>query len=177
MAFPNYMYSSYPPGYYPQPNVPDQMAQMRQNQYQLPLPVPSPPPQQAGMVGVSLTESAGIVWVKSKEEVDKWPVAAGKPASFWDENRPLIYMRFIDSTGKPDTKIFRREEIMDEANIVQDSPAPPAPQVDLSQYIKRSEVEDLKNEIDNLWNQLETIQGRLKRTAKNTKPREEASNE
>lgn len=172
-GYPQYGYG-YPPGYYP-PNVPDPTVQMRQNQYQQPQPVPAVQPSMSQPSPILGNSQNGIIWVQSKEEADRFMVTAGSAVALWDANNPVIYLRQADSTGKPSTTVY---DLVERTDAPPAQPAaPPAPQVDLSQYIKRSEVEDIKNEIDNLWDKLESIQDRMKRPAKSTKSKEESSNE
>lgn len=136
-------YPGYQPGpYYPQP-VPDQLAQLRQQQMQ---------PQ---MIQPSAQQNGGINWVGSKLEADNWPIAPGCAVALWDSNNPVIYLRQADSTGKPSTKVYDLVERTD-------SPAPqqPAPNIDLSRYVTIDQLEDILAE-------------RLKRPSKAAKQKEE----
>lgn len=156
MAYPNYPYPGYQPVpiYYPGP-VPDQLAQLRQQQMMQPAPnlVPQPPQtiQQA-------QPGNGINWVASKQEADSWPIASGCAVALWDSNNPVIYLRQADSTGKPSTKVY---------DLVERTDAPPqqkiAPQIDMSRYVTIDQLEDILAE-------------RLKRPAKASKTKEETEN-
>ncbi len=160
-------YQPYYPGYQPAPNyyptpVPDQLAQLRQNQMQQPMmqgsqmqppqpvqQIPSPSP----MAGSA--QNNGIIWVQNKFEADSYLVAPNSAVALWDANNPVIYLRQADSTGKPSTKVYDLVERTD-------NPAPQqtAPYFDLSQYVTREQLEDILAE-------------RLKRPAKATKTKEE----
>lgn len=132
MAFGYPQYQAYPP-YYGQP-VPDQLAQLRQNQFQQ-QPVqpvqpiqPAPPIQQ---------QNSGMIWVSGKAEADNWPIAPGCAVALWDSNAPVIYQRKADSTGKPSTTVY---------DLVERTDAPaqqPAPQIDLSRYVTIDQLEDI----------------------------------
>lgn len=168
MAYPNYQYPSYQPApnYYPGP-VPDQLAQLRQNQMQGPV-MPGtqitqqPQPMQTNMGPVTPTggpQNGGIIWVSGKGEADGYLVAPNSAVALWDANNPVIYLRKADSTGKPSTVVYDLVERTD-------APPPPqsAPQVDLSQYVTIDQLEDILAE-------------RLKRPVKASKTKEDTSNE
>lgn len=147
-------YPGYQPGpYYPQP-VPDQLAQLRQQQMQQMQPQMIQQPVQPA-VQPSAQQNGGINWVGSKLEADNWPIAPGCAVALWDSNNPVIYLRQADSTGKPSTKVYDLVERTD-------SPAPrqPAPNIDLSRYVTIDQLEDILAE-------------RLKRPSKATKQKEE----
>ena len=128
MAYQPY-YSGYQPNpYYPGP-VPDQLAQLRQQQMQQ---------IQPQMMQQPVPQNGGINWVGSKIEADNWPIAPGCAVALWDSNNPVIYLRQADSTGKPSTKVYDLVERTE--NPV---PQQPAPKVDLSNYITRDQLEEI----------------------------------
>lgn len=150
-----YQYPGYPP-YYPQP-VPDQLAQLRQNQMVQPQPMMQPPiqaqPAQISPAGQP-QQSNGMIWISGKAEADSYLIAPGCAVALWDSNAPVVYLRQADSTGKPSTKVY------DLVERTEDRPAQqPAPQIDLSKYITREQLEEILAE-------------RLKRPAKPTRPKE-----
>lgn len=154
MAYQPYLYGGYQPApYYPGP-VPDQLAQLRQQQ----MIQPPVQPMQANPIQQPAPQNGGINWVGSKTEADNWPIAPGCAVALWDSNNPVIYLRQADSTGKPSTKVYDLVERTD-------SPAPqqPAPQVDLSRYVTIDQLEDILAE-------------RLKRPAKAAKVKEDTEN-
>lgn len=155
MAYAPY-YPGYQAPYYGQP-VPDQLAQLRQNQFQQqpvmqavpqvqtqPIQPPTPP---AG------PQNSGIIWVGSKMEADNYLVSPNSAVALWDANNPVIYLRQADGTGKPTTKVYDLVERTD------NQPAP-VPQLDLSQYITRDQLEEILAE-------------RLKKPSRPTKPKED----
>ena len=156
MNFPNY-YPPYQGGYYT-PNVPDQLAQLRQSQLvqsmqqaaQLAQPQP---PMQTGVGNIQ----NGIIWVSGKQEADAYYVTANSAVALWDANNPVIYLRKADSTGKPST-------IVDDLVERTDIPAPlPQPQVDFTQFVT--------------WDKLdEVLSEKLKKPARAPKAKEETDN-
>lgn len=84
MAYP--YYQPYP--YYPQP-VPDQLAQLRQNQFQQPR-----------------QEAPSIVWVQSEQEALNYLVAPNSAVTLWDSNSPVVYLKQADASGKPSMKAY-----------------------------------------------------------------------
>lgn len=132
MAFNPYAYGGYQPAYYPGP-VPDQLAQLRQQQMQPQMIQPPVQPMQPQPVQQPASQGGGINWVGSKLEADNWPIAPGCAVALWDSNNPVIYLRQADSTGKPSTKVYDLVERTDS----------PAPQVDLSRYVTIDQLEDI----------------------------------
>ena len=167
MAYQPYPYGGYQPApnYYPGP-VPDQLAQLRQNQMQQPVMppqpqmIPAPPmPANAGPVAPSGgPQNSGIIWVSGKAEADGYLVAPNSAVALWDANNPVIYLRKADSTGKPSTVVYDLVERTDNP-----TPQQPAPQLDLSGYVT--------------WDKLdEYLAERLKRPAKAAKVKEDTDN-
>lgn len=158
MAYQPYPYPGYQPApYYPQP-VPDQLAQLRQNQMQQPMMQgpqigqPGQPVQPANPMAGSAQN--GMIWVSGRQEADGYLIVPNSAVALWDANNPVVYLRKADSTGKPSTVVYDLVERTD------NPPAQAAPQVDLSQYITRDELENILAE-------------RLKKPSKPAKPRED----
>ena len=159
MAYNPYPYGGYQPApnYYPGP-VPDQLAQLRQSQMPQPVAPPQPQPMQTSISPAGGPQNGGIIWVSGKAEADGYLVAPNSAVALWDANNPVIYLRKADSTGKPATVVYDLEERTD-------NPAPrqAAPQVDLSQFITRDQLEDILAE-------------RLKRPVKAARTKEDTDN-
>lgn len=142
MAFNNF-YQPYPgyqqPGYYAQP-VPDQLAQLRQNQYQQfqqPMQTAVQPPNPVP------SQQNGIIWVGSKVEADNYLVAPNSAVALWDMNNPVVYLRQADSTGKPATKVY------DLVERTSPSASPRAPQAEYVTIDKFQELEDRLTALEN----------------------------
>ena len=91
-------YPQYQPGYYPAP-VPDQLAQLRQNQFQ-----PMQQPQQ--FQPQQNPPAPSIVWVQSEQEALNFLVAPNSAVTLWDSNAPVVYLKQADASGKPSMKIY-----------------------------------------------------------------------
>ena len=114
MAYQPYPCGGYQPApYYPGP-VPDQLAQLRQQQIQ---------PMMQG------AQNGGIIWVSGKGEADGYLVAPNSAVALWDANNPVIYLRKADSTGKPSTVVYDLVERTD------GPPAQPVPQIDWDKIV------------------------------------------
>lgn len=161
MAYQPYPYGGYQPGYYTQP-VPDQLAQLRQNQVQQPImqgPQIVQPPMQPAQPANPMAGSAqnGMIWVSGRQEADGYLIAPNSAVALWDANNPVVYLRKADSTGKPSTVVYDLVERTD------NPPAQAVPQIDLSRYVTIDQLEDILTE-------------RLKRSAKTTAKKEDADN-
>lgn len=157
MAYQPY-YSGYQPNpYYPGP-VPDQLAQLRQQQMQQSMMQQPVQPMQTNPIQQPAPQNGGINWVGSKTEADNWPIAPGCAVALWDSNNPVIYLRQADSTGKPSTKVYDLVERTD-------NPAPQqsTPQIDMSRYVTIDQLEEILSE-------------RLKKPVRQTKPKEDTDN-
>ncbi len=159
--YPSYGYQT---NYYGQP-IPDQLAQLRQNQMQQPMmqtqPAqiqPMPPQTQPSNPMTGNVQNNGILWVSGKQDADSYLVAPNSAVALWDANNPVIYLRQADSTGKPSTKVYDLVERVDNQPARNSTT-----QVDLSQYITRDELENILAE-------------RLKRTSKTSKVKEDTDN-
>lgn len=90
-------YTPYYPGYQPmyyQPPMPDQLAQLRGQQFQ-----PAQQPQQAPV-------SPSIVWVQNEMEAANYLVAPNSAVTLWDSNAPVVYLKQADASGKPSMKTY-----------------------------------------------------------------------
>lgn len=80
---------------YYQPPMPDQLMQLRQNQYQ---PNMQQVPQQQA--------PPSIVWVQNEMEAANYLVAPNSAVTLWDSNSPVVYLKQADASGKPSMKIY-----------------------------------------------------------------------
>lgn len=161
MAYPTYQYPGYQPApYYTQP-VPDQLSQLRQSQMQQSM-IQGPQMGQQGQPMQTANPMAGsaqngMIWVNGRVEADGFLIAPNSAVALWDANNPVVYLRKADSTGKPSTVVY---------DLVERTDAPPAqtaPQIDLSRYITRDELENILAE-------------RLKKPSKPVKTKEDTDN-
>lgn len=145
MAYQPYPYPGYQPApYYPQP-MPDQLAQLRQNQMQQPIMQGAQMAQQGQSMQPQMPSANpmagnvqnGMIWVSGRQEADGFLIAPNSAVALWDANNPVVYLRKADSTGKPSTVVYDLVERTD------NPPAQAAPQLDLSKYVTREQLEDI----------------------------------
>ena len=148
-------YPQYQPGYYPAP-VPDQLAQLRQNQFQ-----PMQQPQQFQPQQNPPTPS--IVWVQSEQEALNFLVAPNSAVTLWDSNFPVVYLKQADASGKPSMKIYDLVE-----RNSRPAQAPVAPPVE---YATKDELAALAARLDALTAIKEAS---VKPTTKKTVQKEDA---
>lgn len=148
-----YNYGNFQPAGYQMPNYvqPQQMPQMQfQNQYSQAMPqqqqnqyvqaIP-PQPQQNQPTG-----NAGFVWVQGEAGAKAYPVAAGNSVLLMDSEAPVLYMKSTDSSGRPlpieTYDLVKREAVSYQMPV---QAAPKAPEIDLSEYVKASDLESMVN--------------------------------
>lgn len=143
MAYPYQPYTpaypsgaGYAPGYYPaqtQP-VPDQLAQLRQNQMaQLPMQMPPAMPQPQN----------NMIWVQGEAGAKAYLVANGNTVPLWDSEQPYVYIKTVDAAGVPS---MRRLRTVDETDLPPQTAAVPPPPIDLSGYVTREELDAILSE-------------------------------
>lgn len=143
-------YPQYQPGYYPAP-VPDQLAQLRQNQLQ-----PMQQPQQ--FQPQQNPPASSIVWVQSEQEALNYLVAPNSAVTLWDSNSPVVYLKQADASGKPSMKIY--DLVERNSRPVQATAAPAV------EYAPLSRLEALEAKIEALTAQ--------KPASKKSAPKEDA---
>ena len=121
MGYPYYGYQPYP-SY--QPPVPDQLAQLRQQQYQ-------PPMQQTA-------QQPSIQWVSSERAAYDYLVAPNSAVALWDSTAPVVYLKQADASGEPSMKIYDLVE-----RTAQAPEARPG-----AEYVTRQEFEALVARLD-----------------------------
>ena len=79
----------------------------------------------------------GITWVQGIEGAKAWQLNPNSNAVLMDsENEGRFYIKISDNVGMCNLRVFKYEEITNSAT---------KPQVDLSEYVKKSELETLIN--------------------------------
>ena len=74
-----------------------------------------------------------LVWVQSEDEAVKYPLSAGQSLFLMNQNDSYLYMKSIDQLGKP---TFIKKRLVDESDA-------PDGKVDLTEYIRREEIDNL----------------------------------
>ena len=84
-----------------------------------------------------------LAWVKDEKEALDFPLSAGQSIFLMSQNEPYLYAKSIDQLGKP---TFIKKRLVDESDN-------PGNNINLSDYIKREEIEDLI--MDRIQNEIE----------------------
>lgn len=163
MAYQPYQYPGYQPApYYPGP-VPDQLAQLRQNQMQQPM-MQGPQmgqqiqyQQQPMFAPQPFPYSCEVIWISSEKEAADYIVAKNSAVALWDKNNSVLYLKETDASGQPHMDIF------DLSKRGGEKPAQTSPQIDWDKIVT--------------WDKLdEYLAERLKRPSKPVKTKEDADN-
>lgn len=99
MAYTPYPYPNYGP-YYGQP-VPDQLTQLRQNQFQQQPVIPIMPQQMQGQQAAFQQPVDDRIWVQGEGAATSYLVAANGFVRLWDSTAPVFYEKQSDAQGKP----------------------------------------------------------------------------
>lgn len=85
-----------------------------------------------------------IIHVQSEAQAREWAVAPNSSVTFIDDSRPYCYTKSMGMSQlePPVFKRFRLEEETDE--VAQPPQSPPSAQIDLSEYMTKSEFEPFK---------------------------------
>lgn len=93
----------------------------------------------------------GFVWVQGEAGAKAYPVAAGNSVLLMDSESPVLYMKSTDISGRPlpieTYDLVKREDrpVIPQAPVQQVQ----QPQIDLSQYVKMSDLEAKVEELVN----------------------------
>jgi len=136
MAYP---YTPYQTPYYQpyQPPMPDQLAQLRQNQIQPPQQMPAQPP-----------ASNSIIWVQGESGAKSYMVAPGNTVMLMDSEGSSFYLKSTDNSGMPlPLRIFDYVE-----RTATPKTAPVAPQAPQPQYATIEQFNTLADRLAALEN-------------------------
>lgn len=95
-----------------------------QQQYQQPMQIQQPVIQQQNQI---------LAWVQSEEEAVNFPLNTGQSIFLMNQREPYLYMKTVDQLGKT---TFIKKRLVDESDNQEQK-------VDLKEYIRREELEDL----------------------------------
>ena len=142
---------------YYQPPVPDQLAQLRQNQYQYqyqPMtsmtPNATPPNQQYQAPAVSQPQTqSGIIWVPNEHAANEYIVAPNNAVALWNSNEPVIYLKQADASGKPHMTIY---------DLVERNSAPAQrAQAQMPEYVTKQELDAIAAKLEAQEAKLEAL--------------------
>lgn len=118
-------------------------------QYQTSVPMPQMPAQ-SYQQPVQQQTNSGFVWVQGEAGAKAYPVAAGNSVLLMDSENPVLYMKSTDATGRPlpmeTYDLVRRDTA---PQIPRSQAAPVQQQIDLSDYVKMSDLETKVTELVN----------------------------
>ncbi len=100
----------------------------QQQQYQQPIMMQQPVTQPVQAVSNQI-----LAWVQSEDEAINFPLNAGQSIFLMNQRDPYLYMKSVDQLGK---STFLKKRLVDESDNRE-------PTVDLSEYIRREEIENL----------------------------------
>lgn len=91
------------------------------------------------------SNNAGFVWVQGEAAAKAYPVAAGNSVLLMDSEAPVLYMKSTDVSGRP--LPMETYDLVKRENVVAQQPK--QPQIDLSEYVKMSDLESKVKELVN----------------------------
>ena len=91
------------------------------------------------------SNNAGFVWVQGEAAAKAYPVAAGNSVLLMDSEAPVLYMKSTDVSGRP--LPMETYDLVKRENVVAQQPK--AQQIDLSEYVKMSDLESKVKELVN----------------------------
>ena len=100
------------------------------------------------------SNNAGFVWVQGEAAAKAYPVAPGNSVLLMDSDAPVLYMKSTDTTGKPlplEVYDLVKRETAAAKTPTQVSDQAPQTQVDLSGYVKETELEEKVKELVNKY--------------------------
>lgn len=158
-----YGYGAYPgPGGYYAPPMPDQLAQLRQQQFQPPVvqgpPMQQPPPApQPAMQQAAQPAISGPYYVSGDAGARGYLVAANTTVLLFDADPDAntFWLKSADAAGMPSMRTFDYTERLQAPKTAQETPQAPA--VD---FATRSDLEALSARYDAIAQELEALKSR-----------------
>ena len=95
-------------------------------------------PQSAPQQAVPAVTATNKIYVNGIEDVKNRQLPNNSDYIFLDNDKPLVYRKILDATGKMDVQVFKIE------------PISASESADTSQYVLKNEFEELKKEIEKL---------------------------
>ena len=171
-----YGYGAYPgPGGYYAPPMPDQLAQLRQQQFQQPVmqgpPMQQPPAPQPTMQQAAQPTISGPYYVSGDAGARGYLVAANTTVLLFDADPDAntFWLKSADAAGMPSMRTFDYTERLQAPRTTQETQQ--APTVDIA---TRSELEALSAKYDAIAQELEALKNR---TCKCEVKKEDSSDE
>lgn len=93
----------------------------------------------------SPSQNVNWIYVSGVDGAKNQIVQPGQTAWMMDNNEPYFYVKSVDGVGSSTFRIFQFAEVQDVA-----TEQPAQPQIDPSQYVQRTEFDQLKAQIEQL---------------------------
>ena len=124
-----YPMGNYSAPYYPAAGaMPDNLAQLRNQQPMAQLPMQQPQAQENG-----------LNWVQGIEGAKSWYVPPGKNALLMDSEAQMFYIKTVDASGMPaPLRVFQYSEVTQPT-----TPPPATAPANLSDFVTRKELEQI----------------------------------
>lgn len=132
MAYQNF-YNPYPYNMYQNP-YPNTVV----GSYQT-MPQPQPQPQPQAQPASQNAPMSGIQWVQGEAAARAFHVDPGQSVLLMDSDSPVLYLKTCDISGRPSP--MKTYDLVERTTMT--NPEDKAAPVDLSEYVKRSEIEEL----------------------------------
>lgn len=137
-------------------------------QYQGQSMMPQPAPQTSG----TQQSGHGLIWVdgevgaKAYQMPAGWP--SGQPIALWDTNDTVVYLKSTNPMGMPNPlqKAHYKLENYVSASPMKSGDAEPAEMPDLTQYVRKDDMERMKQELMEAINSVSTSGSTVRKTAK-----------
>lgn len=107
-------------------------------------------------------QNVNWIYVSGIDGAKNQIVQPGQTAWMMDNNDPYFYVKSVDGVGSSTFRIFQFTEVQDVSSEPQAQP-----QIDMSEYVQRSEFEQLKNRFDQLTNQQRKPQNKQNKGVEN----------
>ena len=137
-----YGYYNYGQNPYYAPPMPDQLAQLRNNQYQQPMQQPT---MQAANNQPMPPQNNSMIWVQGEAGAKSFLIGNGNTVPLWDSENQTIYIKSVDGSGIPSMRIL---------DYTERTTAPKSPlngvQNSGVEYVTRDEFNALAAEIEAL---------------------------
>lgn len=128
---------------------------------QAPQPIQAMPIQGQQQPAPAAPQATGILWVASEAEAQAFPVAPNNAVALWDSNRPTIYLKQADASGKPVIKTYDLTERTETARVAFSTAGN-----------TETPAKDQKDEIDALWAAVEEIRQKVDGPKRGNRKRE-----
>lgn len=104
---------------------------------------------------------SGIIWVNGNAEADAYPIAPNNAVTLWDRNRPVVYFKQADASGKPSMKVYDLVERTETQSLAQDVKS--YTETKNLNYATLESVTALEESVDKLRNELKAVKRELKK--------------